>query len=996
MVVKYKRQVRSDSIGVIRSDMSVANSLAETANAIGKMSNEAFKIAAVKSEEKGLEYISSKSDSELFGIDEEGKPVNLVDKLIADLPAKGFGMSSSAVIKSEARRRIKEIALQKIETYGTETRAKFPFGANKVRDLMGAFVSDLAAPFGPEYSRLITDIGTKYSSGLVNSVHVASTNNEIKKAGSLLTAETSRDLEFSASVLGGSSMLSVRKAIDAIKNGDDEHHNEIVGRVNNSFNIGQSQITGDSYTEKKISNIAMAKFENKFSKHLKTSEGQTLAYAVNAEISGRGRLDLKSFEGQPPEVKEYAELLEHIDSAGMRGALRQNLQRLIVADNRIDAYSVSQSGAVLTSQSDTIDAESAIMKTNLLNLGIADSKQYNKLSRELSNAIGTNNIPEFIDIISKTKDEIINAQRIPTKEINGKIVAGSKAILTEDQSKKAIGYLNDVAADMIATYSASQFKYVNGTAETTKIKALAAMYRSGGRGAMKMATSLGFTDSQMAVAQLTSNAQIKPVGPANMERDIVAGFAKDFRTAIAVKLEADARRADSLQNVSETQKALSRTVQRISPITSDGERNNYKFFNPTNKEMEAADIYLEGKFGGIDLQKAYFSSEFQGNTEFRAEIDRMLFEKNIIPKSLVDVIDYVSEGKAQPSEVNGIIDFLIKASSPEPDMSGNFDELHRLDDLVGKEKMTLIREAYRASKLIGSNDLSQILRNFSNFKREDRGAQYKTIYSKTFGTAESDDEQVANIDSTIAGFESVGNAGGRGSHFFRVIKDALPFYMYQQVVERGMNPRIKDVENWVDGIVKTNFPKTEDYVLDVFAYGTSSGEYRSPFALARIMPDQEMREAFLEYVERQILKVGEYTLTNSNHDRGELGERDVSLTDALEGSRSFSPGVSLGLAVAGLFYDAPEVIGRYGGDTTEQYRKKIWLAPQYGSAQAPFFNLDAPLNQTQGARNLVFDVVYAEKGEVKYLVDQDENKQPYVVQFSIAEFLDDFYGRMVE
>ena len=995
MVVKYKRQVRSDSIGVIRADMSVANSLAETANAIGKMSNEAFKIAAVKSEEKGLEYISSKSDSELFGIDEEGKPVNLVDKLIADLPAKGFGMSSSAVIKAEARRRVKEIALQKIETYGTETRAKFPHGANKVRDLMGAFVSDLAAPFGPEYGRLITDIGTKYSSALVNSVHVASTNNEIKKAGSLLSAETSRDLEYSASILGGSSMLSVRKAIDAIKNGNDEHHNDIAGRVNNSFNIGQSQITGDSYTEKKISAIAMSKFENKFRKDLKTPKGQALALAVNREISGNSRLNIKSFDGQPSQVREYAELLEHIDNAGMRGALRQNLSRHIVADNRVDAYAASRSGAVITSQTDTIDADSERIKIDLLNIGKVGSKQYNAISRDLSNAIGTGDIAGFTNIISNKKEEIINSQRVPTREINGKTVAGSKAILTEPQASSAIGYLNDVAADMIATYSASQFKYENGTADTQKMLALAEMYRSGGRGAMKVASNLGFSDAQMAVAQLTSSTQLKPVGPANMERDLIAGFDKDFRTAIAVKLESDARRADQIQKVNQTKLELAKTVSRIASNNPSGERNDYRFFSPTNKEMEAADIYLENRFPGIDLQKAYFSGDFQSG-ELREEVDRMLFEKNIIPKSLSNIIDFVYEGKAQPSEINGIMDFLIKASSPEPDMSGNFDELHRLDDLVGKEKMILIREAYRASKLIGSNDLSQILRNFSNFKREDRGAQYKTIYSKTFGTAESDDEQVANIDSTIAGFESVGNAGGRGSHFFRVIKDALPFYMYQQVVERGMNPRIKDVENWVDGIVKTNFPKTEDYVLDVFAYGTSSGEYRSPFALARIMPDQEMREAFLEYVERQILKVGEYTLTNSNHDRGELGERDVSLTDALEGSRSFSPGVSLGLAVAGLFYDAPEVIGRYGADTTEQNRKKIWLAPQYGSAQAPFLNLDAPLNQSQGARNLVFDVVYAEKGEVKYLVDQDENKQPYVVQFSIAEFLDDFYGRMVE
>jgi len=995
MVVKYKRQVRSDPIGVIKADMSVANSLAETANAIGKMSNEAFKLAAVEAEKKGLEYISSKSDAELFGIDEEGKPVNLVDKLIADLPAKGFGMTSSAVIRNEARRRVKEIALQKIEAYGTEIRTKFPFGANKVRDLMGAFVSDLAAPFGPEYGRLITDIGTKYSSGLVNSIHIDATNNEIKKAGNLLTAETARDLSYSASTLGGSSMLTVRKAIEAIKQGKDEHHNEIVQRIDNSFNIGQASTTGANYTEKKISNIAMAKFENKFRKHLKTPEGQTLAYAVNAEISGRGRLDLKSFDGQPPEIKEYAELLEHIDNAGMRGALRQNLQRLIVADNRIDAYASSQASAVVTSQESLIDAESERTKIDLLNIGKVGSRQYTELSRNLSNAIGTGDIAGFTDIISKTKDEIINAQRIPTKEINGKTVAGSKAILTETQASSAIGYLNDVAADMIATYSASQFKYENGTADTQKMLALAEMYRSGGRGAMKVASNLGFTDRQMAVAQLTSSTQLKPVGPANMERDVVAGFDKDFRTAIAVKLEADARRADQIQKVNKTQLELAKTVSRIAPTTPSGERNDYRFFQPTDKEKEAADIYLEGRFPGIDLQKAYFSADMQSG-ELREEMDRLVFEKNIIPKSFEEVVNYVFEGKAQPSEINGIIDFLIKASSPEPDMSGNFDEVHRLDDLVGKEKMILIREAYRASQLIGSNDLSQILRNFSNFKREDRGAQYKTIYSATFGEADTDDKRVANIDNKLAGFESIANAGGRGSHFFRVIKNALPFYMYQQVVERQMNPTIGDVENWVDGLVKTHFPKTEDYVLDVFAYGSKDGGYRSPFALARLMPDQEMREAFLEYVEREILKVGNFTLTNSNHDRGELGERDISLRERIQRTSPFSPMVGLGLELSGMFFDAPETLGRFGGDTFDTNRKKIWLAPQYGSAQAPFLNLDAPLNQMQGARNLVFDVVYADKGEIKYLVDQDEKKQPYVVQFSIAQFLDDYYGRMVE
>ena len=55
MVQKYRRQIQSSSIGVIKADMSVANDLGQTANIFSNLSNQAFQIAGRKAQEKGRE-----------------------------------------------------------------------------------------------------------------------------------------------------------------------------------------------------------------------------------------------------------------------------------------------------------------------------------------------------------------------------------------------------------------------------------------------------------------------------------------------------------------------------------------------------------------------------------------------------------------------------------------------------------------------------------------------------------------------------------------------------------------------------------------------------------------------------------------------------------------------------------------------------------------------------------------------------------------------------
>ena len=152
MVARYKRQVRSGEIGVIRADMSVANSLGQISNAVSKMSNEAFKMAADGAEERGRDYISSKTDDEIFGIDPEtGQPKNVMTELLANLPTKGYGMIAQEAIKSEASKRFGIILETKFREQGANAQAKFPLNPGKAKSMLEEFTDELASKYEGEY-----------------------------------------------------------------------------------------------------------------------------------------------------------------------------------------------------------------------------------------------------------------------------------------------------------------------------------------------------------------------------------------------------------------------------------------------------------------------------------------------------------------------------------------------------------------------------------------------------------------------------------------------------------------------------------------------------------------------------------------------------------------------------------------------------------------------------------------------------------------------------
>ena len=140
MVVRQKQRFRNQQIGVIRADMSVANSLADISNSMERISNTAFREAAVRAEEKGRKFVADLPDNQIMGIDEKGQPVNLLNDLRTSLSTKGYGTIAKRTIEREIRRRFATVAKNTYVNKAAELSAKYRFQPTKFQEEFSNFL----------------------------------------------------------------------------------------------------------------------------------------------------------------------------------------------------------------------------------------------------------------------------------------------------------------------------------------------------------------------------------------------------------------------------------------------------------------------------------------------------------------------------------------------------------------------------------------------------------------------------------------------------------------------------------------------------------------------------------------------------------------------------------------------------------------------------------------------------------------------------------------
>ena len=337
MVAKYRRQVRTGEIGVIRADMSVANSLGEISNAVSKMSNEAFKMAADTAEERGRDYISSKSDDEIFGIDPEtGKAKNLMTELLADLPAKGYGMIAQNAIKSEAAKRFGLILETKFREQGANAQAKFPLNPGKASAMLEEFTDELASKYEGEYKNKIVSYGTSYASGVRNTLLIRQANNQMQIAAMNNSRIKTSYLQNEQSIAETSNHSTVQKLLQEAGNPNGDKLKDIHSTSNSDhqFTGGKAE-NANQFKKRHQSNLAVARIKGILREY---SDKDLKPHMRIVQIANGA--EFKNIEGvSEVHNKQIKEMLSYVTSYEEgRSDLNSAVKGMVANQNAINNY----------------------------------------------------------------------------------------------------------------------------------------------------------------------------------------------------------------------------------------------------------------------------------------------------------------------------------------------------------------------------------------------------------------------------------------------------------------------------------------------------------------------------------------------------------------------------------------------------------------------------------------------------------------------------------
>ncbi len=971
MVQKYRRQIQSSGIGVIRADMSVANDLGRTAQVFTNLSNQAFQIAGRKAQEKGREFISSLDDDEIFGLDENNKPVNLVDNLVTALPAKGYGMTSQAVIKDELRRRFSSIVSQKLEQQGSKYSALFPNNPKKFEEQMGEFINELAAPYSGEYKAMIGSQGSKYVSGVASRLQVQMINNQIRKGNLQLAEDFEKHKLNLNSIASGSSADTVLELIKSLDT--DEHHQGLLKRATASREVrGGIKVSAEKLDTDLKAELAVSQITRQLKKLLSSPKAsdQMKAYKLNLQMTENLNVDPDP-SSAPDSIDRKIAQLAKIAAESPNGEVlfRQQASNVFVAQNRLNTFEAQTLSNMIDTSVDALDDEQARLNTELNSLLNPFSPRSKAYQASLVSALRNNDPEAFLGTIAEMNNILTDANQKLTTTVDGRTVTSTSRVLQEGRSEKIQGQLQKQAVTIAKKFILDKFG-TTGMYEKDKLEGIRNMLINE-KGAVALAKKLNFTPDQMQVLNMLPAIRGKAVGPAGQETDFLPGMTDAFKVALNTAIDQAINVQDGLDNAQKENikwAGVNESLANGQPIMGD---------HPDLGKYLDRRIMGDFQFKNREeLLKAIVSDQFlPGKPLYKAISDMMLINGKI-PDAIKTITESILDGSIPQGDFRGIEQFWRSSEQPNLFLDKGADgsislravKQSRLIDQIAIKDLDMIRDILATVEVEGG-DIFQIARQFAAFKNDPEA--YGQMLDAMFPNADQNDRE-SSLFKAVEKIPEIKSSGGKGSPFYKRIVRALPYYLYQNRNRQGFTGDQDDINAWAKQLFTNLYPPTEDYVIDVFGVGMTLGspEYRSMFALGRLLPDPKMKELFLEFANQRIGQYGNFSLTDASADRGMLDGEE-------QGGTIFS------------FFSTPN-------DRTQNMRK-VWLAPDHASSNAPFLELE---NGLPAGRDIFFTFVTGDQGDVKYMIGgPDDNKE--LIRISMREFYQyaasvGAFGNMIE
>jgi len=967
MVQKYRRQIQSSGIGVIRADMSVANDLGRTAQVFTNLSNQAFRIAGQKAQEKGREFISSLDDDEIFGLDENNKPVNLVDNLVTALPAKGYGMTSQAVIKDELKRRFSSIVSQKLEKQGATYSAMFPNNPKKFEEQMGEFINELAAPYSGEYKSMIGSQGQKYVSGVASRLQVQMINNRIRVGNLNLAEDIEKHNQALFAVAQGSSadtVLNLLKELDS-----NPHQLKLSEKINNSRQLpGGVKISPQKYLTDLKAQLAAKQIVRQIRKLYASpnAKDREEALKLNTEMIS-GNIDIKPDSAPDSLRKKLAQLSEFVrQSPSGQSVYQSEINSVLVAQNRLTTLQSANLNSLLDSEVASLDVTQAELNTELNSLLDPNSNRNRAYQASLVQALRNNDPEAFLGTIAGMNTILDDANQKLSGTVEGQRITSTSRVLQEGRSKTIKGFLQKQAVNIAKDYILNKFGSTGGY-DKAKLEGIKNMLVND-KGAVELARKLNFTEDQMQVLNMLPAIRGKAVGPAGQDTDFLPGMTNAFKISLGTAIDKAVNVQVALENeLKETLKwaSVNQSLDNDQFILGD---------DPKIGEFLDNKLITDFQFRNReDLLKALVSDQFLPGKPLYNAVNKMMLVNGKIPDVIKTITNAILENAIPQGDFRGIEQFWRSSEQPHLFLDRNEDgsvslrpmKTSRLIGQIEDQQLDMIRDILSTVEIEGG-DLFQIARQFAAFKNDSDA--YGQMLNKIFPNSDENNRE-ASLFKAVAAIPEIENSGGKGSPFYNRLVKALPFWLYQNRNRADFTGEQKEINAWAKQLFTNLYPPTEDYVIDVFGTGMTLGkpEYRSMFAIGRLLPSQEMKELFLEFANQRIGQYGNYSLTDSTADRGGLSGKEQ-----------------------GGFFDFFTT-----DDTTNM--KKVWLAPDHASSNAPFLNLENGLPE---GRDIFFTFVTGDRGDVKYMIGgPDDNKE--LVRISMKEFYQyaasvGAFGNMVE
>ena len=959
MVVKYNRQVKTGGIGVIRADMSVANSLGETANALSSMSNTAYKIAADKAVKKGRDYVSALADDEIFGISKDGKSVNLLNDIVTSLPTKGYGMRSQEVIESELTRRFQNIALIKMQKQSAKYEGMFPNNPKKYEEEMAGFLDELAAPYQGKYKQLIYTKGKQYAGGIATRLHLSNVQNELRKANLNFINDLEIERLNKNSIASTGSFETVKSMLEDTLNSKGRHEQDRDQRYTSSFNNpGGVKVSLERFKIDEAGEIAamhMGKILNKLVKQDK------VAFAHLAADINNGGLILESHPSGDTSNNDKARLAFLFNkyvkksSTGLR-TLTNEINRVNINDNKVRSAEAYDLKNILDSEVENLNLESANLAKSLLNQETPGSAEHEALINNLRTA-SLQGSDAFFKAYSKERAKISNAYDTLSKEIEGKTVFASSKVLGEHQKKRLINHLDKQASNIIRQQATNLFTNDKGQPDLVKLDALVSAVRSPDQSAL-IGKNAEFNAEQMKLLKVLPQLRKSKVGPADEITETTGGMSLDLRNKIASGLEtyiSDAKTQLTTQAAQSKNKDLFKSIAMGSTHVGAGK-----------EQYKAIDSYLSDKFNieeGLNAN-AYFTEMFAPGSPFRKEVEGIVRNSKVIPQSLVEALNGVAENKYDPNRVtmNYMVDFIKKMETadynakrlPDGQIIADAQLVNKLQGLVPDKTLNFLRQVSQAAEVSGTENFVNILRNYGNFKE---GDEYQNMLNAFFPDDKSKN-RATSMSKAIAAIPEIANSGGTGSYYHSKLMDAMPFWLYRNKNNIGSLDQAA-INGWGKELMENLYVPTEDFVIDQFAFGDDLHNARSAFALKRIIPDETMRKDFIQYVNEKVKKVGNYSIIEGF--RGDIDETPNT-------------------GIAGI--DSPLtrfLSNMFEADTAENVGvQKVWLAADHGSSTGIRMT-----NSLSDGQDVFFTLVTSDGSDLVTLFNEDNSN---LLRVSLREF----------